>query len=347
MPTITFEEEELKASVPNLATASAGPNTGDREWTTTTLRWRRDPLTGHIARVLTGVKLQPPNRPDLRELTAKPPFCPFCADVLEQATFPFPASLTTEGRIRRGQAVVVPNVLAYAVHSAVGLYDTERHFVDLDQLTPGLVGDGLAALIAHSHAVRRFDPSATWSSINANHLPPSGSSLVHPHMQSAHDGYGCTTQRFLVERSANWSGNYWETLLEQEKAGPRWVGTTGRVAWLTPFAPTGFYEVWGVVEGAADIVDLTDDDAAALGEGLSRIFGTYFDWNLTSFNFSLGGGGPDASRSRYFLLMKVVSRANAEPMYRSDVTYFEKLQDTALIDVAPEEVAESLRDRFK
>jgi UDPglucose--hexose-1-phosphate uridylyltransferase len=167
-------------------------------------------------------------------------------------------------------------------------------------------------------------------------------------VQSAHDGYGCTVQRDLVARSALWGGDYWATLRQQETDGPRWVGTTGagRVAWLTPFAPSGFYEVWGIVDGAADIVDLTDDDAAALGAGLSRIFGAYYDWNLTSFNFSLSGGGPDGARSRYSLLLKVVSRANAEPYYRSDVTYFEKLQDTAMIDAAPEEVAATLRPRF-
>jgi hypothetical protein len=87
------------------------------------LRWRRDPLTGASARILTGIKLQPPGRPDLAGLTAKPAFCPFDAEHLETATFPFPAELTAEGRIRCGKAVAVPNILAYATHSAVGIYD--------------------------------------------------------------------------------------------------------------------------------------------------------------------------------------------------------------------------------
>ena len=42
-------------------------------------------------------------------------------------------------------------------------------------------------MVRHARAVRRFDPTAVWSSVNANYLPPSGSSLVHPHLQSAHD----------------------------------------------------------------------------------------------------------------------------------------------------------------
>ncbi len=165
-------------------------------WTRVRLRWRRDPLTGASARILTGVKLQPASRPDLRELAAKPAFCPFDTEHLETATVPFPAELTAEGRIRLGKAVVVPNIMAYATHSAVGIYDPGRHFLDLDDLTPSLVGDALAAMVRHARAVRRLDPAARWSSISGNHLPPAGASLVHPHLQSAHDAYGLTSQRF-------------------------------------------------------------------------------------------------------------------------------------------------------
>jgi UDPglucose--hexose-1-phosphate uridylyltransferase len=340
MPPIIFEEQDLKARVPDLAAGEA--------WTDASLRWRRDPLTGHSARILTGQKLQPPTRPDLAGLTAKPAFCPFDAEYLEQTTFPFPAEITSEGRIRVGQAVVVPNILAYATHSAVGIYDPSRHFFDLDEFTPSIAGDALAAMVRHAGAVRRFDPAAAWSSINANFLPPSGASLVHPHLQSAHDHCGLTVQRQLVECSGAWTGtsSYWAALVDQETDGPRWVGRTGRVAWLTPFSPSGFHEVWGIVEDAADITDLSTADTADLGTGLSRILGAYHRWNLTSFNFALIGGGPDGAAQRYRVVMKVVSRSNAEPMYRSDATYFERLLGEALIDVSPEEVAEGVRDLF-
>ena len=174
MAAIEFDERDLGARVPDLAAGGA--------WTQVRLRWRRDPLTGASARILTGVKLQPETRPDLTELTAKPAFCPFDREHLEKATVPFPAELTAEGRIRVGRAVVVPNIMAYATHSAVGIYDSGRHFLDLDELTPPLVGDALAAMLRHARAVRRLDPAAAWSSVNANYLPPSGSSLVHPHL---------------------------------------------------------------------------------------------------------------------------------------------------------------------
>jgi UDPglucose--hexose-1-phosphate uridylyltransferase len=313
------------------------------------LRWRRDPLTDASARILTGVKLQPPTRPDLTELAAKPAFCPFDAEHLETATVPFPAELTAEGRIRQGRAVVVPNITAYATHSAVGIYDPSRHFLDLDELTPFLVGDALTVMVRHAWLVRRLDPTAVWSSVNANYLPPSGSSLVHPHLQSAHDDCGLTGQRLLAEKSGAWHdrhGSYWAALVEAEAGGPRWVGHTGRVAWLTPFAPTGFHEVWGVVGGAADVTELTEEDSQALGQGLSQILAAYRAWNLTSFNFAVIGGGPQAREHGYQVVLKVVSRSNPEPFYRSDATYFERLYGEALIDLSPEEVADAVRARF-
>jgi galactose-1-phosphate uridylyltransferase len=339
---ITFEERDLEARVPDLAAGGT--------WTRVRLRWRRDPLTGASARILTGVKLQPPTRPDLAELTVKPAFCPFDREHLETATFPFPPELTAEGRIRVGQAVIVPNILAYATHSAVGIYDPDRHFLDLDELTPSLVGDALAAMVRHARAVRRLDPAAVWSSINANYLPPSGASLVHPHLQSAHDGHGLTGQRLLAERSRAWGeqqgGSYWAALADQEAGGPRWVGSTGRVAWLTPFAPTGFHEVWGVASGAADVTELTEEDCAALGQGLSQVLAGYRAWNLASFNFAVMGGGAQAREHGHQVVLKVISRSNPEPMYRSDATYFERLYGEALIDMSPEEIADGIRTRF-
>ncbi|MGH3258915.1 MAG: hypothetical protein ACRDOU_26535 [Streptosporangiaceae bacterium] len=341
MVAIDFEERELEASVPDLAAGGA--------WTRVRLRWRRDPLTGASARILTGEKLQPQFRTDLTRLTAKPAFCPFDAEHLEQATVPFPPELTTEGRIRVGKAVVVPNIMAYATHSSVGIYDPERHFLDLDELTPSLVGDALIAMIRHAQAVRRIDPSALWSSINANFLPPAGASLVHPHLQSSHDACGVTGQRVLVEQARAWkerSGSYWAALVEQEASGPRWLGQIGRVAWLTPFAPTGFHEVWGVVEGVADVTELTEQDCHSLGQGLSQVLAAYKDSNLTSFNYGLIGGGPHAHEDGHQVLLKVISRSNPDPVYRSDATYFERLWGEAMIDLSPEEVAESVRTRF-
>jgi len=337
MSAIEFTEHQITAHVPEL--------TNPTNRIEVPLSVRVDPLLGHTSRVITGTKLAPSERPDLSALTADPPFCPFCADKIDVATGTFAAEITADGRIRRGSAVIVPNVMAYSEFSSVGLYDTKRHFLDLPDLTGDRVGDLLSAFVEYTAALHRMRPM--WSSVNANYLPPSGSSLVHPHAQSAHDDVGTTTQRMIIDRSQAWEGarSYWEQLIAEEQGGPRWVGELGRVRFLTPFAPVGFHETWAIVPGCSDIDQLTEQDCGDLGTGLSRIFGAYYEANLTSFNWAMYGGGPTPS-DRYSLLLRIVSRSNADAVYRSDVTYFEKLHNEAMVDLSPEDWAATLRGHF-
>ena len=337
MAELAFVQHDITARVPEL--------TDPTSIVEVPLTVRVDPLTGRTARIITGTRLAPESRPDLSELTAKPPFCPFCADRIETATGSFDPSITDEGRIRRGSAVVVPNVMAYSEFSSVGVYDTAEHFLDLPELTAPRVADLLQAFTAYTRGVHGLRPM--WSSINANYLPPSGSSLIHPHGQSAHDDIGTTLQRELVQRSAQWPGeeSYWDALLQHEEGGERWIGRRGRVSVLTPWAPVGFHEVWAVVSGAHDITDLTDDDCTDLGWVMSAVFRAYHALNLTSFNWAMYGGGPVPS-DRYSLLLRMVSRANIDPFYRSDVTYFEHLHAEAMVDTSPEDTASKVRSHL-
>lgn len=336
MADIAFVQHEITARVPEL--------TNPTSIIEVPLTIRIDPLSGRSSRLITGTRLAPTERPDLSALIAEPPFCPFCESKIEMATGIFDAAITDEGRIRRGASAIVPNVMAYSEFSSVGLYDTTRHFVDLDELTAERVEDLMNGFVDYTKGIHGIRPM--WSSINANYLPPSGSSLVHPHAQSAHDDFGTSTQRRLIELSDKWSGeSYWSDLIEAEEGGPRWIGQSGRVSVLTPWAPLGFHEVWAIVDGCADITDLTEYDVADLAATMSAVFGTYYELNLTSFNWALYGGGPRPS-DKYSLLWRIVSRSNADPMYRSDVTYFEKLHDEAMVDTTPEAVAAAVRDRF-
>jgi len=331
MAEIRFVEHQITARVPELGNATNVIDAG--------LTIRIDPLTGHSARILHQGQLAPTVRTDLTQLTAPPPFCPFCEDKLGEATGVIDAAITDEGRIRRGVSAVVPNVLAYSEFSSVGLYDTTRHFVGLRELTPLLIGDLMCGLVAYARGVGGVRPM--WHSINANYLPPAGSSVVHPHAQTAHDDIGTTAQRTLMAASERWPGNFWRDLIETEAGGPRWLGTRGRVRVLTPWAPIGFHEVWLVLPELRDILELTDEDCADLGAVLSGVLSGYDALDLASFNWALYGGGPHPS-DKYGLLLRMVSRANPDPVYRSDVTYFERLHAEAMIDMAPEEVAQRL-----
>ncbi|MDQ6772770.1 MAG: hypothetical protein M3024_07255, partial [Candidatus Dormibacteraeota bacterium] len=170
----------------------------------------------------------------------------------------------------------------------------------------------------------------------------SGSSLYHPHMQGAADAHPTTFARLL----AAVPGDHYKDFLETERrAGERHLGSTGNVEWLAAFAPLGFHELRAFVPAARSLERLTDDLVEELGTGLARALNLYAELGAQSFNLGLYGAPEGAGDSP--LNLRLVSRANLEPQYRSDATYFERVHWTALIDQRPEDLAAAAGARFR
>jgi UDPglucose--hexose-1-phosphate uridylyltransferase len=210
------------------------------------VRW--DPLTGYASRPVKGASaLLAPPAFDLDAFARHTrDTCPFCPERIERATPRLPAAISAEGRIRRGRALLFPNLLTYTQYSAVAVYSPELHYLPLSAMTERLVSDNLATHVQYIRAVMKADDSAVWASINANHTLPSGSSLFHPHLQSSVDPLPSTVQQQLAEVP----GDRFRSYLEQEKkAGVRYIGSTGAIQWLASFAPMGFNEVRALIPG--------------------------------------------------------------------------------------------------
>ncbi|MDA8278441.1 MAG: hypothetical protein M0Z45_09680 [Actinomycetota bacterium] len=336
---IGFFEAQTVGKVPNL---SDGGRFHD-----VPLVLRRDPIFGGQTRFVLGSKLQPEEVTDLTPIVNAPGFCPFCPDKIDAVTYPFPTEMVNEGKITRGKSIVVPNILSYSTYSAVGVYDRTKHFVDMKEMDSNLIGDLLTGMVDHAKAVREYDPDAKYSSINANYLPPSGSSLVHPHIQSSHDYLPLSSQGKLIDEMAQFKAEtgrgLLEALIEAERdLRVRYVGDWGAVSILTPFAPVGFREVWIVSKMKGDIVDLTEAQVGDFARALAFVIDGYVKLNLQSFNFAMTGSG-DAEVVDGNVLLRIVARSNPTATYRSDVTYFERLYNESMIDVTPEETASFLR----
>src|SRR5918994_6059507 len=89
------------------------------------IRW--DPLTGHTTRLVRGpAELIPRSDLDLEAVGRQfAEGCPFCTERIEQMTPKLPPTVWPDGRIRRGRAVLFPNLLAYSPHSSVSVYAPE------------------------------------------------------------------------------------------------------------------------------------------------------------------------------------------------------------------------------
>jgi UDPglucose--hexose-1-phosphate uridylyltransferase len=317
------------------------PDTG--EVVRTDIDVRVDPLTGHGSRILPNRGLMPPNDFDLEAFAREnQEGCPFCPDRIERLTPRLPPAIHPEGRIVQGEAVLFPNLHAYSSHSCVSVYSPRLHYLPLAQITDPLMADNLSTQVAYARAVMAADPDSRWASINANHMLPSGSSLFHPHLQGIVDGTPTTIQRRLAEVSAERFDDYIET---ERRSGERFLADTGRIAWLVSFAPIAPAELRAFLGEVSSPAELDEDLIAELAHGLTTALNAYADLGYESFNLAIYGAPPGTGG--YRLNLRIACRSNLMPFYRSDSTFLERLHWEGAVDVAPEEVAERIRDRFR
>jgi UDPglucose--hexose-1-phosphate uridylyltransferase len=316
---------------------------GTGEVVRTPIDVRIDPLTGHSCRILPNRGLMPANDFDLEELAHKTqPRCPFCAERINELTPKLPAAIHPDGRIVHGEAILFPNLHAYSSHSCVSVYSPRLHYLPLAQMTDRVMADNLSAQVAYAQAVIVADPASRWSSINANHMLPSGSSLFHPHLQGVVDAEPMTFQRLLAEVHAQQFEDYLET---ERATGERYLANTGRIEWLVSFAPIAPAELRAFVRGVSSPAELDEDLIAELGHGLALALGAYAEMGFESFNLAIYGAPP--ATEGYPLNLRVACRSNLRPFYRSDSTFLERLHWEGAIDISPEGVAERIGDRFR
>jgi len=305
------------------------------------LEIRFDPLTGQSVRILPSGSFSPPAAFDLERMAAETRAgCPFCSERVESDTPRFPPEVVGEGRIRRGEALLFPNLVGYAKWSAVSIYSAERHVLPLEAITPALMADNLAAQVAFGRAVVSYDAASKWISFNANQLPASGSSIFHPHLQGTANPFPTTMQRLLAQVEPQRFRDY---LAAERDAGERLLGSTGSIDWFAAFAPLGPAEVRAFVLDASSTDELADDVVAELGRGLSLVLRAYADLGYQSFNLAAFGapGIPG-----FPLNVRLVARGYYGPLQRSDAMWSERLHWEGAVDLAPETVAEAGRKRF-
>jgi len=329
---------ELERTI--LTAEMLAPDTG--ELISTRVEVRVDPLTGHTSRILPNRGLMPPNDFDLEAFAREnQPRCPFCPDRIERLTPRLAPAIEPDGRIARGEALLFPNLHAYSSHSCVSVYSPRLHYLPLGQFTERLIADNLTAQVAYAKAVMAADPDSRWASINANHMLPSGSSLFHPHLQGVVDSRPTTLQRMLAEVPAARFDAYLEA---ERQSGERALGRTGRVEWLVSFAPIAPAELRAFVGGVSSPAELDEALIGELAHGLTCAVNAYAELGYESFNLAMYGAPP--ATAGYPLNLRIACRSNLRPFYRSDSTFLERFHWEGAVDLAPEDVADRLRDRF-
>jgi galactose-1-phosphate uridylyltransferase len=317
------------------------------------VEFRRDPLTGRWSRI----NLERARR--VRQAMGGSPSdllreseegCFFCPQNLERSTPKLPPEFGEE-RMRRGEAVLFPNLFPFAEFHAVVVL-SEEHLPPLREFHPGRLRDAVSLSLEYFRRVGELEPSVKYGMLNWNHLPPAAASIVHPHFQLLVD----RSPTFWLERILRTGReyrrkrgrNFWlELEKEERRRGERWIGEGEGISWFTSFAPTGQNEVWALFKEASCFGEVGEKEVEEFGEGLHRVLRGYEElgvetFNLTSFSGPEGGG----SRKYHRLSFRLISRPPLRPLYTSDSGFMERFQYEPVVETLPEELAGRLRRFF-
>lgn len=310
---------------------------------------RRDPLTGDSARICHFALSAAPPADLAGMVESSRAHCPFCPDKVETVTPRFPDDLVPGGRVRRGSALLFPNLFPYDDVSAIAVLG-EQHFQPMGAIPPSIVADGVGAACDFIRlASRPFAAGEAYGIATWNYMPAAGATQVHPHMQvivTTSPGNGLARQ-LAAERGwhARYGIAYADALVDAERGGPRWIGEEGGIAWLAPFAPAGLLgDALAVFPGAATLADLDDADIAAFASGLSRVLAGFAANGLWSFNLCFLPDAFGAPAGAHRLTARVLPRLFLNPaLHSSDVAYMHLLLEEKFAMTWPETVAGSLR----
>jgi galactose-1-phosphate uridylyltransferase len=297
---------------------------------------REDPLTGRRARIVNESFLLE-EAPDIEAVVEDDEGCFFCPGSVEEVTPRYEDWLDMD-RGHVGEATSFPNLNPYGAYSNVVAL-TEAHYKPLGEFEVSDFRDGFTAALEYVNAVLGHVDDAHYASVNMNFLRSAGSSIIHPHLQTLVDDFGTNRQTELADASRDYraehDASYWDDLRETERGGERWIGSTGSVDWLAPFAPTHHRHVLGVA-GDPGVLGPEDDVIEALAEGVVNTLQYYADAGLNAFNFAVHLPADEPAMPP---VIELVGRAVFDAYYWSDSPFFTVLHHEGVVDEGPEDVA--------
>lgn len=309
---------------------------------------RKDPLTGETSRIIfdPGAPFVPTDYTELAKETAGKK-CPFCPENVQSFTPTFPETLVTGGRLIQGEAIVFPNLFPYSKHNAV-VRMCDQHYVKLDEFTGPMITDSFSAAQDYLKKVIAQDSQTTYASINWNYLPPSGGSILHPHIHvlasEQPTNYQAITSSAAAQFHKTHGQNFYNALVEQERdLDERFIGTTGTIDWLHAFAPKSHTDFIGVFN-ASSLDELNDNNWQDLANSLLRFF-RYFD-SIGIASFNLGLFIPVSRNSAERIHVRLVPRLTIGGLQTSDMNVFNFLHSEPLCLKVPEQITKEIAPFF-
>lgn len=311
---------------------------------------RYDPLTGQTTRVF-NLPYKPIQRPDFRDQIekSKGTLCPFCPESIDKSTPLFLKEMVPEGRVRVGEACLVPNLLPLDRYTGVCVI-TQKHFVAIEDFTPDMMKDAFMAALIFIKQVAEYDPAVRFFNINWNYMPPAGSSIVHPHLQVNCGEIPTRQQRLQIESSMQYylenGRTFWEDYIAAEREmAERYLVDMDSVFWTMSFAPhSALPDLWCIFSDCDSLLHMKDDELGLFLKGLAMAIRYIHEEGLYSFNVSILSG---RDSDHFRVNARVTPRLLLREIGNSDQTYYQVLHREPTTMKLPESVGKKVQAIFE
>jgi len=276
--------------------------------------------------------------------------CPFCPGNLEFMTPCLMPEISEKKRMSHNDSILFPNLFPYTEWSAVSIFDNIHH-VEIGTAGLDTYRDSFINCAQYLAQVTKIDPAAIYMSITQNHLPGAGGSLVHPHLQVHATKQISDNHRILEQRAQAYDARFGrcilsDLLMAEKKRKERYLGSTGAWEWVTAFAPSGFYEIWGIAQTTSSLlIPGKTQTWMDLAKGVLNTQKFYKSLNRNSYNLAM----LSVENGENFPCLKVslTARSSYAPWVRSDFTGFEIASGEMATFTLPESVADAAREFWK
>lgn len=312
---------------------------------------RVDPLTKRTARICHFMKLKW-QKPDFDQIVSgTEKNCPFCSDKVLTVTPCFLPEIIPAGRFISEDRVLFPNLAPYDSLGAVAIMGS-RHYIPMTEIEPErIVGSFQLAMDFFRRIEQIQHPEGVYHIINWNYMPPSGSSIIHPHIQVFSTSHAPNLMRQELECAKIWmeknGTNFWDDYMAHEITdGRRYLGKIGRTIWFTSFAPMGVAgDILAIVENVRCTLELTHQDLNDLATGLTRVMAAYDAIGIYSFNMNSFTGASHDDFTRFHILFSPRTFFN-QALGTPDVGALQKLFNESICMAHPEEINEMVKPYF-
>ncbi|NHJ46428.1 MAG: hypothetical protein FK733_01450 [Asgard group archaeon] len=332
------------------------------------IEYRKDPLTNHWSRInrLRSDRVKQASSPsedfetNLQEVVQNSSKkCFFCPENVLKSTPKFPEELNIGDRISIDDFSLFPNLFVFSEFHAVGTLG-QNHFTKINEFKESTWNNALLGSIKYFKAVHKFNTKVKYPSINLNFLPPSASSIIHPHIQIIQDSRPTKRTSLLIKKSKKYTksmkgmaethGNYWLDIIESERnLKERFISENDFMAWMASYSPLGKDELLGIIKiPKTDITTFTEQEISLLAnEIVKALKALYNGRGATSVNMACYFGPIAEDISDHFRInLRLVSRPTLTPNYTGDIGFMELLHTEPIAAATPEDIASTVKQFF-